>query len=76
MLHTPIQRRNISCLLYAQLEFFPRFGFFSFTDVNVLYSASAVTLSAGYLIMMLFCVPMSMLNLDDNVKVVQVKLVT
>jgi amino acid permease len=53
------------------LEFWPSFGFHSFSDITVLYSSAVLTMSLGYIIIMLMCIPMSMLNLDDNVKVVQ-----
>ncbi len=37
----------------------------------MLYSAAVLTVSLGYVSIMALCIPMSMLNLDDNVKVVQ-----
>jgi hypothetical protein len=54
------------------LEFHPSLGFHGFTDCDVLYSSSVITLSLGYIVIMIFCIPMSLLNLDDNVRGVQV----
>eukprot|EP00697_Spironema_sp_BW2_P000005 gnl/Spiro4/10027_TR5317_c0_g1_i1.p1 gnl/Spiro4/10027_TR5317_c0_g1~~gnl/Spiro4/10027_TR5317_c0_g1_i1.p1 ORF type:complete len:600 (+),score=99.18 gnl/Spiro4/10027_TR5317_c0_g1_i1:171-1802(+) len=53
------------------LELYPHPGFHLFEDIDYLYSSAVVTISVGYLITMLICLPMSMLNLDDNTAFVQ-----
>ena len=53
------------------LEFYPNAGFVTIDQVDYLYSSSCISISLGYILIMLFSIPMSMLNLDDNVKVVQ-----
>jgi hypothetical protein len=45
------------------LQFYPSFGFEGFTDVDYLYSSAVITVSLGYVLIALFCIPMSMLNL-------------
>ena len=50
---------------------YPRIGFYAYDNIDHLYSSNLITITAGYIAILLFCVPMSMLNLDDNVKIVQ-----
>lgn len=54
------------------LELRPHFGFHSYHDVDALYSGSFLCITLGYAIITLFFLPAGFLNLNDNVKTVQV----
>jgi len=53
------------------VELLPHPQFLVVTDIDVLYSSTPICLSLGYIIITLFCLPAGFLNLEDNVKVVQ-----
>ena len=53
------------------LQFYPHFGFVTgyALDVADWYGGSAtLVLSLGYILIMILCIPMGMVNLDENVK--------
>eukprot|EP01112_Ceratiomyxa_fruticulosa_P016454 TRINITY_DN497_c0_g1_i1.p1 TRINITY_DN497_c0_g1~~TRINITY_DN497_c0_g1_i1.p1 ORF type:complete len:500 (+),score=75.63 TRINITY_DN497_c0_g1_i1:263-1762(+) len=51
--------------------FYPSFKFLETNNANELYGSAILGISLGYIIIMIICVPSGFLNLDDNVKVVQ-----
>lgn len=53
------------------LEFYPHPSFTSYTDIDVLYNSTTIGISVGYLLITLFIAPMGFMNLNDNVKTVQ-----
>jgi hypothetical protein len=53
-------------------EFVPQFGFHAFSNVDLLYSSDHITISLGYIIVLACFMPAGFLNLNDNVKTVQV----
>jgi len=53
------------------LEILPHPGFRVITDLDVLYDSTGLSITAGYLVIMLICLPSGFLNLADNVKIVQ-----
>jgi hypothetical protein len=62
---------SLSGHTYA-FEFGPNFGFHDFHDVDLLYSSNHITITLGYSLITLFFLPAGFLNLNDNVKTVQV----
>jgi len=53
------------------LEILPHPAWIVTDDWKILYAGTALTISAGYMLVAAICLPAGFLNLDDNVKVVQ-----